>query len=76
MCVRRDQVSGLETIGLDSPQNVISIVAVSIDNVLIEHGEHVLPLAVHLDFFAKQVEGVILSHCYPLSFFIRGLLHA
>ena len=43
------------------------------DNVLLEHGglPHVLPLAVHLE----QVEGVILSNFYLLSFLVRGLLH-
>ena len=48
------------------------------DNVLLEHGglPHVLPLAVHLIFLAEQVEGVILSHFYSLSFLVRGLLHA
>ena len=45
------------------------------DNVLFEHGglPLVLPLAVHL---TEQVEGVILSHFYSLSFLVRGLLHA
>ena len=48
------------------------------DNVLLEHGglPHVLPLAVHLIFLTEQVEGVILSHFYSLSFLVRGLLHA
>ena len=48
------------------------------DKVLLEHGglPHVLPLAVHLIFLPEQVEGVILSHFYSLSFFVRGLLHA
>ena len=48
------------------------------DNVLLEHGglPHVLPLAVHLIFLPEQVEGVILSHFYSLSFLVRGLLHA
>ena len=46
------------------------------DNVLLEHGglPHVLPLAVHLIFLPEQVEGVILSHFYSLSFLVRGLL--
>jgi len=45
------------------------------DNVLLEHGglPHVLPLAVHLIFLPEQVEGVILSHFYSLSFLVRGL---
>ena len=48
----------------------------SLDNVLLEHGglPHILPLAVHLDFFAEQVRGVILSHFYSLSFLIRDLI--
>ena len=48
------------------------------DNVLLEHGglPHVLPLAVHLIFLPEQVEEVILSHFYSLSFVVRGLLHA
>ena len=48
------------------------------DNVLLEHGglPHVLPLAVHLIFLPEQVEEVILSHFYSLSFLVRGLLHA
>ena len=48
------------------------------DNVLLEHGglPHVLPFAVHLDFCAEQLEGVILSQFYSLSFLVRGLLHA
>ena len=48
------------------------------DNVLLEHGglPHVLPLAVHLIFLPEQVEGVILSHFYSLSFLVRGFLHA
>ena len=36
---------------------------------------HVLSLAVHLFFCVEQVEGVILSHSYSLSFHVRGLLH-
>ena len=42
------------------------------DNVLLEHGglPHVLPLAVHLIFLPEQVEGVILSHFYSLSFLV------
>ena len=48
------------------------------DNVPLEHGglPHVLPLAVHLIFLPEQVEGVIQSHFYSLSFLVRGLLHA
>merc|ERR1719223_2274907 len=48
------------------------------DNVLLEHGglPHVLPLDVHLIFLSEQVEGVILSHFYSLSFLVRGLLYA
>ena len=48
------------------------------DNVLLEHGglPHVLPLAVHLIFLHEQVEGVIQSHFFSLSFLVRGLLHA
>ena len=47
------------------------------DNVLLEHGglPHVLPLAVHLIFLPEQVEGVILSHFYSLSFLVRDLAH-
>ena len=43
------------------------------DNVLLEHVglPNVLPLAAHLDC-AEQVEGVILSHFYFVSLFIRG----
>ena len=39
------------------------------DDVLLEHGglPHVLSLAVHLHFFAGQVEGTILKLFYPLS---------
>ena len=46
------------------------------DNVLLEHVGLVcvLTLAVHLFFCAEQVEGVILSHFYSLSFLVRGLL--
>ena len=46
------------------------------DNVLLEHGglHCVLPCAVHPDL--EQLEGVILSHFYSLSFLVRGLLHA
>ena len=49
-----------------------------LDNVLLEHDglAHFLPLAVHLIFLPKQVEGVILSLFYSLSFLVRGLLHA
>ena len=45
----------------------------SCDNVLLEHGllPHLLPIAVHLDFCAEQVEGVILSNFYTLSFLVR-----
>ena len=48
------------------------------DNVLLEHGglPHVHPLSVHLIFLPEQVEGVILSHFYSLSFLVIGLLHA
>ena len=48
------------------------------DNVLIEHVGliRVLPHAVHLDLFAEQEEGVILSHSYSLGFIIGDLLHA
>ena len=46
----------------------------SLDNVLLEHGglPHILPLAVHLDFFAEQVEVVLLSHFFSLSFFLES----
>ena len=46
-------------------------------NVLLEHGglPHVVSLAVHLIFLPEQVEGLILSHFYSLSFLVRGLLH-
>ena len=49
-----------------------------IDNVLTEHGGllDVLPLAVHLIFFAGQVGGTILRCSYSLSFVVRPLLHA
>ena len=45
-----------------------------LDNVLIKHGglPHVLPLAVHLIFLAEQVEGIILSHFYSLSFLLEA----
>ena len=41
------------------------------NDVLLEHGglPHVLPLAVHLKLLAGQVEGTILTHSLPLSFF-------
>ena len=44
------------------------------DNVLLEHGglPHVLPLAVHLIVLPEQVEGVIQSDFYSLSFLVRG----
>ena len=48
------------------------------DNVLPEHGglPHILPLAYNLDFFelSVEVEGLIQSQFYSLSFFIRGFL--
>ena len=49
-----------------------------LDIVLLEHGglPHVLHLAVHLILLPEQVEGVILSHFYALSFLVRGFLHA
>ena len=49
-----------------------------IDDVLSEHGGllHVLPLAVHLRFFAGQVVGTILKCSYSLSFVVGALLHA
>ena len=45
-----------------------------IDDVLTEHGGllHVLPLAVHLSFFAGQVGGTILRHYYSLSIVVGG----
>ena len=47
-----------------------------IDDVLFEDGglPHVLPLAVHLEFFS--VEGTILRCSYSLSFVVGPLLHA
>ena len=41
------------------------------DNVFLEHGglPHVIPLSLSC---AEQVEGVILSHFYSLSFLVRG----
>ena len=49
-----------------------------IDDVLSEHGGllHVLPLAVHLIFFDRQVGGNILSKFYSLGFVVGPLLHA
>ena len=49
-----------------------------IDDVLTEQSGllHVLPLAVHLSFFAGQVGGTILNLSYSLSFFVGPLLHA
>ena len=48
------------------------------DNVFLEHGglPHILPLAYNLDFFelSAEVEGLIQSQFYSLSFFIRGFL--
>ena len=44
-----------------------------IDDVLTEH---VLPLAVHLSFFAGQVGGTILSLSYSLTFDVGPFLHA
>ena len=43
-----------------------------IDNVLAEDGGllHVLPLAVHLNFFYGQVGWTILDHSYFLDFFV------
>ena len=41
------------------------------DNVFLEHGG--LPHVLSCD---EQVEGVIVSHSYSLSFTVRGLLHA
>ena len=49
-----------------------------IDDVLTEDGGllHVLPLAVHLNFFNGQVEWTILDHSFFLNFFVGPLLHA
>ena len=49
-----------------------------IDDVLTEHGGllHVLPLAVHLSFFAGQVGGTILNLSYSLTFDVGPFLHA
>ena len=50
-----------------------------IDDVLSEYGGllHVLPLAVHLNFFFdRQVGGNILSKFYSLGFVVGPLLHA
>ena len=48
------------------------------DDVLTEHGGllHVLPLAVHLRFFAGQVGGTTLNLSYYLRFIVGPLLHA
>ena len=48
------------------------------DDVLLEHGGllHVLPLAVHLIFFDRQVGGNILSKFSSLGFLVGPLLHA
>ena len=49
-----------------------------IDDVLTEHGGllHVLPVAVHLIFFAGQVGGTILNLSYTLTFDVGPFLHA
>ena len=49
-----------------------------IDDVLTEHGGllHVLPLDVHLSFFAGQVGGTTLNLSYSLRFIVGPLLHA
>ena len=49
-----------------------------IDDVLTEHGGllHVLPLAVHLSFFAGQEGGTILNLSYSLTFDVGPFLHA
>ena len=49
-----------------------------IDDVLAEDGEllNVLPLAVHLKFFGRQVGWTILKLSYLLHFFVGPLLHA
>ena len=49
-----------------------------IDDVLTEHVGllHVLPLAVHLSFFAGQVGGTILNLSYSLTFDVGPFLHA
>ena len=49
-----------------------------IDDVLAEDGGqlHVLPLAVHLIFFCRQVGQTILKLSYLLNFFVGPLLHA
>ena len=50
-----------------------------IDDVLAEDGGllHVLPLAVHLNFFFDgQVGWIILDHSYFQTFFVGPLLHA
>ena len=47
------------------------------DDVPLEHGglPHVLPLAVHLDFFGGQVQGTILRCSSSLSFVVGPILH-
>ena len=50
-----------------------------VDNVLLENSglPHVIPLAVHLDFFfVEQVEGIILSKFYSVGILVRAVLHA
>ena len=63
---------------LDAGILIMVFVTSKFDDVLLEHGglPHVLPLTVHLFFFAEQVERVILSHFYSLGFITIDLLHA
>ena len=60
---------------MSAPENGASS---KIEDVLAEDGGllHVLPLAVHLNFFDGQVGGTILDHSYFLKFFVGPLLHA
>ena len=48
-----------------------------IDDVLTEHCGllHVLPLAVHLNIFYRQVGETIVKHSYSLTIVVRPLLH-
>ena len=61
-----------------SPWHFDNGVLSKIDDVLAEDGGllHVLPLAVHLNFFDGQVGWTILDHSYFLNFFVGPLLHA
>ena len=43
---------------------------------MVDYSMHVLPLAVHLCFFAGQVGGTILNLSYSLTFYVGPFLHA